>query len=144
MKLFKRFSVLFLLLILYIFICAVSYANAVSEDLGDNVFRLHILANSDSDEDQALKLLVRDNVLSYMKEISGDVTSKEETMSLMESHLDDFYQIARDTIVNEGFDYDVSLEIGKFDFPTKVYGDISLPSGYYDALRIKIGEAKRS
>lgn len=141
MKLFKRFFILFLLFICYTFVCAISYASSISSDLSESVFRLHIIANSDSKEDQDLKLLVRDNVLSYMKEISSDVSSKEEVMNLMNEHLDDFYDIARNTIVSEGFDYDVHLEIGKFDFPTKVYGDISLPSGIYDALRIEIGDA---
>ena len=93
-----------------------------------SVFRLHIVANSDSEEDQNLKLLIRDNILAYMKEISADVSSKEAVMQLMDEHLQDFYDIAHQTIISEGFDYDVHLEIGKFDFPTKVYGDISLPA----------------
>lgn len=144
MKLFKRFLILIALFLLYTFICAISYAASVSDDLSHSVFRLHIVANSDSEEDQNLKLLVRDNVLSYMKEISSDASSKEEVMDLMDKHLVDFQNIARDTIRNQGFDYDVNLKIGRFDFPTKVYGDISLPSGIYDALRIEIGEATRT
>ena len=142
MKNLKRFFILFLLFICYTFICAVSYANSVSKDLSDSVFRLHILANSDSEEDQNLKLLVRDNVLSYMKEISSNVSSKEEVENLMDENLDNFYSIARQTILDNGYNYDVKLEIGNFDFPTKVYGDIALPAGSYDALRIEIGEAK--
>ncbi len=128
MKLFKRFGILFLLFVFYTFVCAISYANSVSSDLSDSVFRLHILANSDSEEDQNLKLLVRDNILAYMKEISGNISSKEEAISLMKEHLGEFYDVARETIVNNGFDYDVRLEIGKSDFPTKVYGDIALPA----------------
>ena len=142
MKLLKRFFVLILLFLLYTFICAYSYASSVSNDIADSVFRLHILANSDSEEDQNLKLLVRDNVLSYMKEIASDVSTKEEVISLMDEHLEDFKQIALSTIKNAGYDYDVNLKVGNFDFPSKSYGDISLPSGYYDALRIEIGEAK--
>ena len=142
MKIFKRFLILISLFIAYLFICANSYANTVSKDLSNSVFRLHILANSDSEEDQNLKLLVRDNVLKYMKEISNGVTSKEDVEALMSEHLDDFYNIAKQTILENGYDYDVKLEIGKFDFPTKVYGDIALPAGMYDALRIKIGKAE--
>lgn len=142
MKIFKRFLILALLFVCYTFICAISYASSVSSDLCNSVFRLHILANSDSEEDQNLKLLVRDNVLLYMKEISKEASSKEQIMNIMEENLDGFYNIARKTILDEGYDYDVRLEIGKFDFPTKVYGDIALPSGIYDALRIEIGEAK--
>lgn len=142
MKIFKRFIILFLLFACYTFVSAISYADSVSSDLSDSVFRLHILANSDSEEDQNLKLLVRDNVLAYMKEISSDCSSKKEVIGLLDEHLTDFKDIACQTIKDEGFDYDVNLKIGKFDFPTKVYGDISLPAGMYDALRIEIGEAE--
>lgn len=142
MKIFKRFFIIFLLFVCYTFICAISYASSISDDLSNSVFRLHILANSDSEEDQALKLLVRDNVLSYMKDISGNISSKEEVISLMNEHLDEFYDIAHKTILDNGFDYDVRLQIGEFDFPTKVYGDIALPAGNYDALRIEIGKAE--
>ena len=142
MRLFKRFLLLIILFLFYTFICAFSYASSVSSDIADNVFRLHIVANSDTDEDQNLKLIVRDNILNYMKEIASSVSSKEEAVEIITSHLDDFYNIAIDTIRNAGYDYDVSLSVGQFDFPTKEYGDISLPAGIYDALRIEIGEAQ--
>ena len=142
MNIVKRISIILVLFILYTCICAFSYANTVSSDISNSVFRLHILANSDSEEDQSLKLKVRDNILDYMKQISSDITSRDEAISLMEENLDAFEGIALETIYNEGYDYDVNLSIGKFDFPTKTYGDISLPAGLYDALRIEIGEAK--
>ena len=142
MRLFIRFLLLIVLFLFYTFICAFSYASSVSSDIADNVFRLHIIANSDTDEDQNLKLIVRDNILNYMKEIASSVSSKEEAVEIITSHLDDFYNIAIDTIRNAGYDYDVSLSVGQFDFPTKEYGDISLPAGIYDALRIEIGEAQ--
>ena len=142
MRLFKRFLLLIILFLFYTFICAFSYASSVSSDIADNVFRLHIVANSDTDEDQNLKLIVRDNILNYMKEIASSVSSKEEAVEIITSHLDDFYNIAIDTIRNAGYDYDVTLSVGQFDFPTKEYGDISLPAGIYDALRIEIGEAQ--
>lgn len=144
MNFIKRVFIILILFILYTFICAFSYARTVSSDISDSVFRLHILANSDSEEDQNLKLIVRDNVLDYMKEISSNVSSKEEVITLMNEHLDEFHDIAINTIHDEGFDYNVNLKIGKFDFPTKTYGDISLPAGMYDALRVEIGEANRS
>ena len=142
MSLLKRISIILILFILYTCICAFSYANTVSSDIAASVFRLHILANSDSEEDQNLKLKVRDNILAYMKDISSDISSKEEAISLMENNIDAFEGVALQTIHDEGYDYDVNLSIGKFDFPTKYYGDISLPAGLYDALRIEIGEAK--
>lgn len=138
-----KYSILIIfLLFLYTLICASSYVDAVSSDLCNSVFRLHVIANSDSDEDQSLKLKVRDNVLSYMNSICANTTSKSEAIEIANSHLDDFKQIAIDTIRDNGYDYDVNIKIGNFAFPTKTYGDISLPSGYYDALRIEIGKAE--
>jgi len=93
MKIFKRFIILFLLFACYTFISAFSYANTVSSDLSESVFRLHIIANSDSEEDQNLKLLVRDNVLKYMKEISSNCSSKEEVMKIMDDHLTVFHDM---------------------------------------------------
>lgn len=138
-----KYSILLLFLLsLYIFISAFSYVDAVSKDIANSVFRLHVLANSDSTEDQALKLKVRDNVLSYMNTICANAKSKEEAITIAQNHQDDFKQIAINTIKENGYDYSVSINIDNFSFPTKTYGDISLPSGYYDALRIEIGEAK--
>ena len=142
MNLLKRISIILILFIIYTCICAFSYANTVSSDIANSVLRLHILANSDSEEDQNLKLKVRDNVLSYMKQVSSNLSSKDEAIATLNEHLNEFKNIALTTIQDEGYDYDVNLSIGEFDFPTKNYGDISLPAGLYDALRIEIGEAK--
>ncbi|MCI8353026.1 MAG: stage II sporulation protein R [Clostridia bacterium] len=137
-----KYSILVLfLLFLYVTICAFSYVEAVSTDIANSVFRLHVIANSDSKEDQDLKYIVRDNVLAYMNDLCKDTKSKEEAIRIANEHLDEFKQVAMDTIKEKGFNYDVTVEIGNFSFPTKTYGDISLPSGYYDALRIKIGNA---
>ena len=138
----KNGFILIFLLFLYVFICANSYVTAVSDDLSNAVFRLHVIANSDSDEDQNLKLKVRDNLLQYMNTISSDCSTKEEAISIANMHKEDFYKIAKQTISDNGYDYDVKINIGNFYFPTKNYGDISLPAGMYDALRVEIGEAK--
>ena len=142
MKKIKYFCILSILLFSLVFITISSYAISVSTDLSNNFFRLHILANSDSEEDQALKLKVRDNIIEYMETLTYDGLSKEEVVTLTQNHLDDFKKIAEETIKKEGFDYKVSLKIDNFYFPTKVYGNISLPAGYYDGLKIEIGEAK--
>ena len=136
----KRFFVVLILFSAFIFISALSYVNAVSEDISDSVFRLHVIANSDSDEDQALKYKVRDAILDYMDDITANCTSKEEVISLANEHKEEMCNVAKETISANGYDYDVSIEIWNFEFPTKQYGDISLPAGYYDAVRVKIGE----
>ena len=138
----KMVTILGFLLFVYTSICAISYAQNVSTDIADSVFRLHVIANSDSEEDQNLKYIVRDNLLSYMKEICSDCTNKEEAIKIVQEHSKDFEQIAKNTINEQGYSYDVKINIGNFEFPTKTYGDISIPAGYYDALRVEIGEAK--
>ena len=138
----KMVSILAFLFFIYTTICAISYANYISTDIADSVFRLHVIANSDSDVDQNLKYVVRDKLLKYMDELCVNCSTKEEAISIAQQNIESFKQIALDTIKNEGFDYSVNVRIGNFEFPTKHYGDISLPAGYYDALRVEIGEAK--
>lgn len=138
----KMVIILTCLLFLYISICAISYAQNISSDIANSVFRLHVLANSDTEEDQNLKYKVRDNLLTYMNSICKDCKSKQEAISIVEKNKDTFKQIAIDTIKEQGYSYSVNINIGNFEFPTKNYGDISLPAGYYDALRVEIGEAK--
>ena len=103
---------------------------------------MHVIANSDSQDDQDLKYKVRDHLLSYMNSICGNCQSKQEAISIVEKNKDTFEQIASHTIKEQGYSYSVKITISNFEFPTKNYGDISLPAGYYDALKVEIGEAK--
>ena len=138
----KMVIILSILLFIYISICAFSYAQNISMDIAESVFRLHVIANSDSNEDQNLKYIVRDNLLTYMNSICENCKSKEEAISMVQENKNIFQEIATNTIKENGYDYAVKINIGNFEFPTKNYGDISLPAGYYDALRVEIGEAK--
>ena len=137
------YRILLVLLLLIVFVCfsAYFYVTAVSSGISDSVFRLHVIANSDSDEDQALKLKVRDSLLEYMNSLCSSTSSKEEPMRIANEHIDDFTKIAQDVIAQNGYDYSVDVSVGSCDFPTKEYGDVSLPAGTYDALRVKIGSA---
>ncbi|MCR5147326.1 MAG: stage II sporulation protein R [Clostridia bacterium] len=141
MKTFKKIALILILLTAYIIIAAYSYVSAVSNNISNSVFRLHVIANSDSEEDQNLKYLVRDDLINYMNTLTKNITSKEEAIKIAKNHEQDFYNIARNTIKQNGYDYDVSVEINNSYFPTKYYGDITLPAGYYDALKVKIGSA---
>ena len=138
----KKILYILFLLILFICISAVSYAKTVSRDLETNFFRLHILANSNLKEDQELKLKVRDNIIEYMNSLSYINLSKEDAIKLTNENLDKIKEIAENTIIQSGYNYTVDVEIGNFYFPTKHYANVSLPAGYYDALRIKIGKAE--
>ena len=142
MKKLLNISLLMFLIFLYVFISAQSYATAISTNLSDAVFRLHVIANSDSEEDQSLKFKVRDSLLKYMNEICSNCTTKEEAISIANSHKYEFKKIAEQTILDNGYDYSAKININNFYFPTKNYGDISLPAGMYDALRVEIGNAK--
>ena len=142
MKKFKNALILGILFCLYIFISAYSYVSAISTDLYDSVFRLHVIANSDSKEDQDLKYLVRDELINYMNEKCKDFSSKQDIIEYSKNHINDLKKIAEDTLKAQGYNYPVTVEIGNFEFPTKNYGDISFPAGFYDALRVKIGNAQ--
>ena len=138
----KRLIIVLFLLTLFIFVSAISYVSAVSNNISNSVFRLHVIANSDSKEDQNLKYIVRDKLIEYMNNIAKDCSSKEEVISIAKNNISNFENIARKTIEENGYNYNVTVEIGNFDFPTKSYGDITLPAGSYDSLRVKIGKAE--
>ena len=138
----KKYLVLIFVLILFLVLSAYSYSYAISENLSNNVFRLHVIANSDSTEDQELKYKVRDSLISYMKTITNTNNTKEEVIEIAKMHIKDFENIAKTVIKENGYNYDVKVEIGNFSFPTKTYGDISFPAGFYDALKVEIGKSQ--
>ena len=140
----KKLNFIFILTILvfiYIALLSFNYSKAISSNLSDSVFRLHIIANSDSSADQELKLKVRDKIIEYMNTLTSNSSDKKDVISIVNNHLDSFKEIALNTIKENGYNYDVNIEIGNFHFPTKSYGDISFPASNYDALKIEIGDA---
>ena len=137
----KTTLLIMFLLFVYVLIAASSYTKAVCTDIANNVFRLHVIANSDSEEDQNLKYIVRDSILSYVNGILENINNKEDVVLTINNHIDEIKNIAQQAVYNEGFTYDVEIEVGNFKFPTKTYGNISFPPGLYDALRVKIGNA---
>lgn len=141
-KKLKPILILSFLLFIYIFICAYNYVYAISTDLSQTVFRLHVIANSDSTEDQNLKYKIRDNIINYMNGLCINCSSKQDVIKCIQNNIDMFQNLAQQTVYDNGYTYPVNIKIGKFKFPTKTYGDISFPSGEYDALRIEIGSAK--
>ena len=114
----------------------------MQEELAEEVFRFHVLANSDSKEDQALKMKVKEQVLVYMKQELPSSDSVKTTRLWAENHLDEIKQISKQVILEEGYDYSVQAQVTKCQFPDKSYGDVTFPAGEYEALRIEIGEAK--
>ena len=128
MKNSLKIILIIFLFFLFIILTSFSYAKSVFYDLSSNIFRLHIVANSDSNEDQELKLKVRDNILEYIREKSESFENKEEVIKFTSENLEELQKIAISTINENGYDYNVTLEIGNFYFPTKYYGNVSMPS----------------
>ncbi len=108
----------------------------------DNVLRLHVLANSDSSEDQALKLEVRDRILEETATLFKDCKSKDEAREAVESNLDKIREIAEQTVREAGYEYGVSVSLGEEEYPTKNYEECCFPAGEYLSLRVMIGEAE--
>lgn len=104
-----------------------------------DTLRLHVIANSDEDFDQELKLKVRDRVLSETGELFAEVSGKSEAKALAEYSADDIQKAAEAVISEEGFDYPVSVSVTKTWFETRSYDGFTLPAGEYDAVRIVIG-----
>lgn len=111
------------------------------EELSEKVVRLHVLANSDSEEDQALKLLVRDAVLETTTKRLAGVADRGEAAQRLYEILPELQCMAEQVIQSQGYAYPVRTEVAPVDFPTKTYDGFSLPAGEYLALRVLIGEA---
>jgi stage II sporulation protein R len=141
-KVIVRMTTVVLAFAVIIGIAVVSYSEDVSSGLADNLIRLHVVANSDSHDDQQLKRDVRDRVISYMKEQIGDMKDIDETSKKINENLGNIKQIAIDEIIRQGKSYHVNVMLGNYPFPTKVYGDVALPAGNYKALRVVIGEGE--
>lgn len=109
-------------------------------DRGDYV-RLHILANSDSAEDQQLKLKVRDAVIAYLTPYVKNVSGAQEANEIISSHQKDIITVARKALGENGADYPVAVQMGTFEFPVREYGSLVLPAGDYQAVRILLGQA---
>lgn len=115
---------------------------AVCAEIPNDVFRFHILANSDSEEDQVLKLKVRDKVLEKTKILFDTANSKSDAEEFVKANLETIEKIAQNEVYKNGYNYPVKAEVVNMHFDTRRYESYTLPAGMYDALRITIGNAK--
>lgn len=137
------------LILVILMVSAVSYdysknatKAAVIEGISDSLIRFHVIANSDSDEDQELKLKVRDEILGKMNTVLKDSKNIEETRTLLYENMDNIKEISEKVIDKYNYDYEIDVKLKMEQFPLKTYGDIILPPGEYEALIVRIGEAK--
>ena len=106
------------------------------------ILRFHVSANSDSDEDQELKMAVKEDVVTMLKPLLADCKNVSESKSVIVANLQNIYTTAINTIVEQGYDYSVKVYVTEEKFPAKTYGDLTFPEGTYQALRIDIGKAE--
>ena len=137
-----KFFEIALLIGLAVFLTSGALALRTQDELADKVVRLHVLANSDSEEDQALKLRVRDVVLERATAILEQSADRREAESRLRGQLLELERIVAKEIAAEGYDYPVTVNLENTDFPTKEYDGFTLPAGEYLALRVIIGEGQ--
>lgn len=114
----------------------------IQHGISEKVLRFHVLANSDSDSDQQLKLEVRDAVGCFMQEKLAGVDDLSECCAVVNENLDEIAAVAGRIIAAEGYDYAVSVAMEQTDFPEKNYGNYTFPAGNYEALRVVIGSGE--
>ncbi len=123
-------------------LCGYASLDRAADSYSDNVLRLHVIANSDSAEDQALKLKVRDKIGSVVSRLAADSESAAETELAVRENIGLITSAARQQVHDEGFDYEVRVETGKYYFPTRYYSEGALPAGEYEAVRVVIGSGE--
>ena len=112
------------------------------EEIYDKVVRLHVLANSDSDEDQAVKLAVRDAILEVTVPLLQNCKTKEEAVALLEENRFFLTETAQNVLRKEGFEDSVTIEMGLEDYPTRTYDSLCFPAGEYISMRVSLGEGE--
>lgn len=140
--LFYKLIFIFFIILIFIFISAKSYSKTMFENISNNFLRLHIVANSDSTDDQMLKYKIRDAVIEYITPFFDGVQSKDDALNILNEHKNDIYNISYEVASSNGYYYPITVSVGNFYFPTREYDTITLPEGYYDALKIELGNSK--
>ena len=123
-------------------VVAGSWLGQEQEELADSVIRFHVIANSDSEEDQALKLAVRDRVLEQAEGLYPQNATLSQAQAALEGHLGALAAAGRAVVEEKGYDYPVTAQLEESWFPTKEYEGFALPAGKYTALRVTIGEGR--
>lgn len=122
-------------------IATVSFENSC-KGIREEILRLHVIANSDEDYDQELKLKVRDSLLRCSETVFSGSEDIISAQGKLQQNTDKLLYSAEEIIRESGYDYDIKIELARSYFPTRVYDDITLPAGYYKAVRVIIGEGK--
>ncbi len=138
----KRIKLSLIFGIICAMLLSMTHFSVLCDDLRENILRLHIIANSDSQEDQALKLKIRDTILNETGDLFLGVTELENAEKQASEHIDEFTQIANRVIKENGFDYSANVTLGDCFFETREYETFTLPAGNYRSLIIELGKAE--
>ena len=138
----KRLEISVLLAFVFSVLLSMTALNTECAEIRSSVLRMHVLANSDSEEDQALKQQVRDRLLEISREIYSHAATREEAVRQTNAHLQLLQEEAQKVVALRGYDYRVSVALENSYFTTRTYGDVTLPAGNYQALRVVIGEGE--
>ncbi len=114
----------------------------IQQGIASEIIRFHVLANSDREEDQELKIKVKDAVLEMLEQKLKDASGIEETREILKNCLNEIKETAEYVIEKDGYDYPVTVKLEPYEFPIKTYGDCTFPAGTYEALRVCIGKAE--
>ncbi len=114
----------------------------LQEHIAGQILRLHVIANSDLDADQELKLEVKDEIVALLREDLKGAGNLDEAKGIIESNLGVIEDTAEEVMTSHGYGYKANARIGWFDFPVKMYGDLTFPAGCYQALRVELGAAE--
>ena len=136
-----KYLVIFTALILACCLFCGFMPSAEDMEIYENTVRLHVIANSDSEHDQSVKLFVRDRVLSELQILLAGTASTEEAMAVIEENLDHLRAVCNETLVALGEEMTADLYLKQEKYPTRHYENISLPAGVYQSLQIRIGDA---
>lgn len=141
----KKFSILIIFIICILLVLPINNivkGSVTQEDIAKKIIRFHVVANSDSDKDQQLKLKIRDEILKFIEPKLKKSNSLDESRNILKSNNNEMKKIAEDIIKNSNFKYSVRTSLSNDNFPVKEYGNIVLPAGEYEAYKIIIGNGK--
>lgn len=117
-------------------------AERIQKEIAKEVIRFHVLANSDSNEDQELKLKVKNVLVNYLQGQLSDTVNVQQAREIIKGQMEYLEQLAMKTMKQEGYEYGARAVLGEQNFPVKLYGDMAFPAGKYEALQISLGEGK--
>lgn len=138
----QKLTLAILISLIVCFVSGVAASAREVDSVTDKLIRIHIIANSDSEEDQSLKLKVRDSVLEVASGLISECTSKEEAMTVIRDNIVVISSAASETVEQSGCEYAVNCSLSEEEFDERVYDDFTLPAGDYDALCVRIGDAE--